>query len=62
MTAIEREYKPREHPKTVLLVDDQQTIADAVKEMLSGEEDIVFHYCSDPIMAVRAATELSPTE
>jgi adenylate cyclase len=48
-------------PITVLLIDDQSIIAEAVRRMLAVEEDIVFHYCNDPIQALKVAKECSPT-
>lgn len=50
-----------QRPVTVLLVDDQAIIAEAVRRMLAGEEDILFHYCSDPTTAVSVATAVAPT-
>ncbi len=50
-----------EHPVTVLLVDDQPIIAEAVRRMLAGEDDIRFHYCNDPTRAIGLANELGPT-
>jgi CheY-like chemotaxis protein len=41
---------------TVLLVDDQPFIGEAVRRMLVGEEDISFHFCSDASAALQAAT------
>ncbi|WP_368006226.1 response regulator [Laspinema palackyanum] len=49
------------HPITVLLIDDQPIIGEAVSRMLVNEEDIIFHYCQDPLDGVRQATEISPT-
>jgi adenylate cyclase len=46
---------------TVLLVDDQEMIGEAVRRMLASEEDIVFHYCSDPAQAINKALEVEPT-
>jgi len=46
---------------TVLLVDDQPMIAEAVRRALEGEEDIEFHYCSDPTKAVKTASQIRPT-
>jgi sigma-B regulation protein RsbU (phosphoserine phosphatase) len=46
---------------TVLLVDDQAIIAEAVRRMLAGEADITFHYCNDPTKAIEMANELAPT-
>lgn len=50
-----------EYPVTVLLVDDQAMIGEAVRRMLVDEKDIRFHYCSDPTQAIRMATEIGPT-
>ena len=50
-----------EHPVTVLLVDDQAIIAEAVRRMLAAESDIQFHYCSDPTKAIEMANQLAPT-
>lgn len=46
---------------SVLLIDDQPTVGEAVRRMLASEEDICFHYCSDPIEAFQLASETSPT-
>ena len=50
-----------QRPVKVLLVDDQAIIAEAVRRMLASEEDILFHYCSDPTAAIKIATDISPT-
>lgn len=52
---------PAEHPVTVLLVDDQPIIAEAVRRMLAAESDIRFHYCGDPTRAIEQANQLAPT-
>lgn len=46
---------------TVLLIDDQSMIAEAIRRMLSPEKDVAFHYCSDPTQALKAATNCQPT-
>jgi sigma-B regulation protein RsbU (phosphoserine phosphatase) len=46
---------------TVLLVDDQPIVCEAVRRMLSAESDIVFHFCTDPTRAIEKAREVSPT-
>ncbi len=46
---------------TVLLVDDQKIIGEAVREMLSGEGDIRLHFCQDPTKAIEAANQVRPT-
>ena len=50
-----------QHEITVLLVDDQAMIGEAVRRMLASEADIRFHFCSDPTKALKLAAELSPT-
>jgi phosphoserine phosphatase RsbU/P len=52
---------PPARPITVLLVDDQQIVCEAVRRMLSGENDIVFHFCTDPTRAIEKARETAPT-
>jgi len=49
-----------QHELTVLLVDDQAMIGEAVRRMLAGEKDIVFHYCQDPTKALELAETLKP--
>lgn len=56
-----KEGNAAEHPVTVLLVDDQPIIAEAVRRMLTGEGDIRFHYCADPTQAIAQANALEPT-
>lgn len=51
----------REYRITVLLIDDQPMIAEAVRRALAGQEDITLHYCDDPTRAIRMALELRPT-
>ena len=46
---------------TVLLVDDQFIVSEAVRRMLSEESDIQFHYCRDPTEAIEYANAVSPT-
>jgi phosphoserine phosphatase RsbU/P len=50
-----------EHKVTVLLIDDQPMIGEAVRRMLAGEPDIVFHYCRDASKALEEAQRLQPT-
>lgn len=49
------------HAITVLLIDDQAMVAEAVRRMLAGETDIVFHYCQDPSKAIQTAESINPT-
>lgn len=51
-----------EYPRiTVLLIDDQIMIAEAVRRSLSSEEDIEFHSCQDPTKAIKLASEINAT-
>jgi sigma-B regulation protein RsbU (phosphoserine phosphatase) len=52
---------PSNDAVVVLLIDDQPIVGHAVKEMLKGEADIKFHFCSEPLKAVELAGQLSPT-
>ena len=45
----------------VLLVDDQVMICEAVRRMLANQPDIDFHYCTDPLQALRVAERVKPT-
>lgn len=45
----------------VLLVDDQVLICEAVRRALAGEPDLDFHYCTNPLDAIRVAEEMKPT-
>jgi phosphoserine phosphatase RsbU/P len=46
---------------TVLLIDDQAMIGEAIRRMLAPEQDIVFHYCDNPTLALKIATQVQPT-
>jgi phosphoserine phosphatase RsbU/P len=50
-----------QHKVTVLLVDDQPMIGEAVRRMLAGEPDVVFHYCRDASKALSEADRVTPT-
>lgn len=45
----------------VLLIDDQELIAEALKAILDGEDDIEFFYCQHSTEAIKTATEVKPT-
>jgi len=49
------------YPITVLLVDDQAMIGEAVRRMLAPEQDIGFHFCQDPAKAIKTANRIHPT-
>jgi signal transduction histidine kinase len=46
---------------TVLLVDDQRLVGEAVRRLLADQPDIAYHYCNDPREAVTVAEEIAPT-
>ena len=48
-------------PITVLLVDDQPIIGEAVRRMLQDEADVDFHFCQDPTQALAMANQVRPT-
>lgn len=50
-----------EHRITVLLVDDQVMIGEAVRRMLASEHDIDFFHCHEPAKAIQMANEIAPT-
>ncbi len=50
-----------QHKVTVLLIDDQPMIGEAVRRMLMSEPDVVFHYCRDAAKALDEAARLEPT-
>lgn len=45
---------------TVLLVDDQRIIGEAVRRLLLDQEDIAFHYCGNSAEALLRANEFRP--
>ena len=49
------------HTITVLLVDDQEIVAEAVRRMLAEEPDIQLEYCQDPTKALDMAGRIHPT-
>jgi sigma-B regulation protein RsbU (phosphoserine phosphatase) len=50
-----------ERPVTVLLVDDQPIVGEAVRRMFAAEPNLVFHFCSDPTKAIEKANAIQPT-
>lgn len=49
------------HRICVLLIDDQAMYGETVRRMLITEKDIDFHYCQDPLKAIRTANAVAPT-
>ena len=58
---VEKAPSLTEHTITVLLVDDQAMIGEAVRRMLADQPDIEFHFLSDPTKALQVAAEVNPT-
>jgi adenylate cyclase len=50
-----------QHRITVLLVDDQAMIGEALRRMLAPEQDIDFQFCQDPTKAIKVANRIHPT-
>jgi sigma-B regulation protein RsbU (phosphoserine phosphatase) len=46
---------------TVLLIDDQPFVGEAVRRLLAPAADIDFHFCADPTLALQRAREVAPT-
>ncbi|WP_041237675.1 PP2C family protein-serine/threonine phosphatase [Gloeothece citriformis] len=46
---------------TVLLIDDQPMIGEAVRRIVATEPNIAFYYCSDPTETLKIAQEVHPT-
>ncbi len=61
MTSATSLQAPSEEPVVVLLVDDQEMISVALERMFHDEDDIQFHYVSEPIKAVDIARVIKPT-
>ena len=57
------QYEPAltEFKVSVLLIDDQLIIAEAIRRMLSDQQDIEFHYITDAAQALETALRLQPT-
>jgi sigma-B regulation protein RsbU (phosphoserine phosphatase) len=53
--------KLTEHKITVLLIDDQPLIGEAVRRMLVTEPDIAFHFCKEATRALETAATVRPT-
>ena len=51
----------KEHQARVFLVDDQLIVAEALRRMLEGIDDIEYAYCLNPVVAVMEAAQFRPT-
>lgn len=48
-------------PVSILLIDDQPIVAEAIRRMLATETDIKFYSCTDPDQAIQIASQIQPT-
>ncbi|AFY81057.1 hybrid sensor histidine kinase/response regulator [Oscillatoria acuminata] len=48
-------------PVSILLIDDQPIVSEAIRRMLATETDIKFYSCTDPDQAIQIATQIQPT-
>ncbi|MCE5336051.1 MAG: response regulator [Desulfobacteraceae bacterium] len=55
------DFNLTQHRITVLLVDDQPIVGEAMRRVFESEQDIDFHFCSDPTEALRDANRIHPT-
>ncbi|MCF7974089.1 MAG: SpoIIE family protein phosphatase [Phycisphaerae bacterium] len=53
--------QPEKDMIKVLLVDDQEIVAEAVRDALQDEPDIAFEFCSDPVTVIDVANKFRPT-
>lgn len=52
---------PSKRPTVVLLIDDQVTVADAIRTMLADLPDLEFHHCTEALRAIPLARTLGVT-
>jgi sigma-B regulation protein RsbU (phosphoserine phosphatase) len=55
------EPKLTDHKITVLLIDDQPLIGEAVRRMIAAEPDIAYHFCKDAARALELAGSVGAT-
>jgi len=58
---LESSSQPNQASIRVLLIDDHEMVASAVRNMLEGEKDIAFYYCAEAKRAIKVATRICPT-
>ena len=58
---LESDERQLDYATMVLLIDDQTTVAKAVKHLLIDAPDIDLHYVSDPTVAIKTANAIRPT-
>src|SRR5215213_458112 len=52
---------PDDYAVTVLLVDDQAMVGEAVRRSLLNQPNLEFRFCAKPLEALALAQELKPT-
>jgi CheY-like chemotaxis protein/nitrogen-specific signal transduction histidine kinase/HPt (histidine-containing phosphotransfer) domain-containing protein len=52
---------PGDYQSTVLLVDDESMVCDAVANSLANQPDLHLHYCADPRQAIDVANQTRPS-
>jgi signal transduction histidine kinase len=50
-----------DQPVSILLIDDQPIVSEAIRRMLATETDMKFYSCTDPDQAIQIATQIQPT-
>lgn len=61
MSDMSEVLKKKDPPITVLLIDDQAIIGEAVRRICASQPDIHFHFVNDPMQAIAKAREVHPT-
>ena len=61
MDALTGDLGIQAHRTTVLLIDDQAMIGEAVRRMLAAETSVDYHYWGDATTALEQAERLAPT-
>jgi len=61
MSATESPHARQPSTCVVLLVDDQEIVAEALRAMLASERDIALHACTDIALALQLARKVRPT-
>lgn len=51
----------KKYPISVLLVDDQAIVGEAIRRTLATQTDIAFHFCADPAGVMAAIERVKPT-
>lgn len=60
-SALHEKGESNRQPITVMMIDDQAMVCEAVRRMLEDQEEIEFHSCQDPTRAMEMAETVRPT-